>query len=84
MINGGTAFLEVERFGSSFPPPPERDSSVGWFFRSLHPIQDLKKESKNIFMLLMLIFTELGQDLTNLAHKENTLRDIFLWDRRKL
>ncbi len=28
-------------------------------------------------------FTELGQDLTHLAHKEKTQRDIFLWDRLK-
>jgi hypothetical protein len=28
----------------------------------------------------MLIFTELGEDLTLLAHKEITQSDIFLWD----
>ncbi len=30
----------------------------------------------------MTIFTELGQDLTHLPHKENMQSDIFLWDRR--
>ncbi len=30
------------------------------------------------------IFTELGKDLTHLAHTENTQSDIFLWDRRQI
>ncbi len=30
------------------------------------------------------IFTELEQDLTHLAHKENTQSGIFLWDKRKM
>jgi hypothetical protein len=33
------------------------------------------------FFHVELIFTELGQDLTHLAHKENMQSDIFLWDR---
>ncbi len=32
----------------------------------------------------MSIFTELGQDITHLAHKENTQSDIFLWYRRNI
>ncbi len=52
-----------------------------WFFRSLHPIQNKKKGS--IFHVVP-IFTELGQDLICLAHKENTHSDIFLWDRQKI
>jgi hypothetical protein len=30
------------------------------------------------FFHVVLIFTELGQDLTHLAHKENTQSEIFL------
>ncbi len=51
-----------------------------WFFRSLHPIQDRKKKLFHV----VPIFTELGQDLTHLAHTANTQSDIFLWDRRKI
>ncbi len=51
-------------------------------FRALHPLQDRKKGSL-IFSQVVPIFTELGKDLTHLAHKENTQSDIFLWDRRK-
>ncbi len=54
-----------------------------WFFRPLLPIQDRKKGSK-FFFNVGPIFTELGEDLTHLAHKENTQSDIFLWDRRKI
>ncbi len=32
----------------------------------------------------MPIFTELRQDLTHLAHKDNTQSGIFLWDRLKI
>jgi hypothetical protein len=53
-----------------------------WFFRSLHPIRDRKNGLK--FFHVVPIFNELGQDLTHLAHKENTQRDIFLWDRGKI
>jgi hypothetical protein len=35
------------------------------------------------FFHVVPIFTELGQDLTHLAPKENTQSDIFLWDRLK-
>jgi hypothetical protein len=51
-------------------------------FRSLHPIQDRKKKSN--FFHVVPIFTELGQDLTHLAHKGNTQSDFFLCDRLKL
>jgi hypothetical protein len=54
-----------------------------WFFRSLHPIQDRKKESKHFFMVVP-IFTELGQDLTHLAHQENSQSEIFLKDTLKI
>jgi hypothetical protein len=40
-----------------------------------------KERILNIFMFVQ-IFTELGQVLMHLAHKENTQSDIFLWDRR--
>jgi hypothetical protein len=36
------------------------------------------------FFHVVPIFTELGQDLTHVAYKENTQSDIFLWDRRKV
>ncbi len=34
------------------------------------------------FFHVVPIFTELGVDLTHLAHKENTQSDVFLWNRR--
>jgi hypothetical protein len=43
-----------------------------------------KKERILNFFHVVPILTELGQDLTHLAHTENTQRDIFLWDRRKI
>jgi hypothetical protein len=52
-----------------------------WFFHSLHPIQDIRKDIN--FFHVVQIFTELGE-FTHLAHKENTESDIFLWDRRKI
>jgi hypothetical protein len=55
---------------------------VRWFFRSLHPIQEREKGSSILYVVP--IFTKLGQDLTHLAHKDNTQSDIFLWDRRKI
>jgi hypothetical protein len=54
-----------------------------WCFRSLHPNQDKRERILNFFHVVPM-FTELGQDLTHLAHKENTQSDIFLWDRRKI
>jgi hypothetical protein len=36
------------------------------------------------FYLVVLIFTGLGQDLTHLAHKENTHSEIFLLGRLKI
>ncbi len=42
-----------------------------WFFRSLHPIQYIKKGSK-FFSHVVQIFTELGQVVNILAHMENT------------
>ncbi len=43
-----------------------------------------RKERKDLKLFHVVpIFTELGQDLTHLAHKENTPSDIF-WDRRKI
>jgi hypothetical protein len=53
-----------------------------WFFRSLHPI--LNRKNGFEFFHVVPIFTELGQDLTHLAHKENTHSDIFLWDRLRI
>ncbi len=52
-----------------------RDSSVRWFFRSLHSIQDRQKGS--YFFHVVPIFTELLHDFTHLAHKENSQIDIF-------
>jgi hypothetical protein len=51
---------------------------VGWDGVFAHWINDLK------FLHVVPIFTELGQDLTHLAHTENTQSDIFLWDRGKI
>ncbi len=52
------------------------DSSVRWFFRSLHPIQDRKKGSK-FFSFCYNIFW-FRQDLTQLGRKANTQSNIFL------
>jgi hypothetical protein len=49
-----------------------------WFFHPLHSIQGRKKDH------VVPIFTELGQDLIHLAHKENMQSNIFLWDRLKI
>jgi hypothetical protein len=43
-----------------------------------------QKERILNFFHVVPIFTDLGQDLTHLAHQENTKCDIFLWDRRKI
>jgi hypothetical protein len=42
------------------------------------------KEGILNFVHVVPVFTELEQDLTHLAHKENTQSDIFLWDRIKV
>jgi hypothetical protein len=42
------------------------------------------KEGILNFVHVVLIFTELAQDLTHLAHKENTQSDIFLWGKIKI
>jgi hypothetical protein len=55
---------------------------VRWFFRSLILFRIERKDLK--FFHVVLIFTGLGQDLTHLAHKENTHNEIFLLDRLKL
>ncbi len=52
-----------------------------WFFDYCILSRIERKDLK--FFHVVPIFTELGQDFDNLAHKENTPRDIFLWDRRK-
>ncbi len=41
----------------------------------------LKERISQFFFHVVPKFTELGQDLTDLAHKENTQSDIILWDR---
>jgi hypothetical protein len=43
----------------------------------------LERKNPEKFYVLP-IFTVLGQDLTHLAHKENTQSGIFLWDRRTI
>jgi hypothetical protein len=45
--------------------------------------QALKERISNFFHVV-LIFTELGQDSTHLAHKENTQREIFMLGRLKI
>jgi hypothetical protein len=45
--------------------------------------QKERRKELNFFHVVP-IFPELGQDLTQLAHTENTQSDIFLWDRRKI
>jgi hypothetical protein len=65
----------------SFPKTKlvKRDSSVRCFFRSSRIERKYLK-----FFHVVPIFTELGQDLTHLAHKENMQSNIFLWDRLKI
>jgi hypothetical protein len=55
---------------------------VRWFFRSWHPTV-FRIERKDL-KFSVLIFTALGQDLTHLAHKENTQSEIFLLGRLKI
>jgi hypothetical protein len=46
---------------------------------TLHPIQDRKKRFSFFSCCANIYYVK--QDLTNLAHKENTQSDIFLWNR---
>jgi hypothetical protein len=43
-----------------------------------------QKERVLHFFQVVLIFTELGQDLPHLAHKENTQSELFLLGRLKI
>ncbi len=45
----------------------------------LIPSYSEKKERILNFFHVVPIFNELAQDLTHLAHKENTQSDVFLW-----
>ncbi len=53
-------------------------------FRSLHPISRIDRKDLKCFFYVVLIFTGLGKDLTNLAHKENTHSEIFLLGKLKI
>jgi hypothetical protein len=44
----------------------------------------IERKDLTFFSCCALIFTGLGQDLTHLAHKENTQSDIFLLRRLKI
>ncbi len=57
--------------------------TVAWYgffslIASYPPIQDEREDLK------FFSCSDLGEDLTQLALKENTQKDIFLWDRRKI
>ncbi len=58
--------------------------TVAWDAFSLIASYPGQKERIQKNFHVLPIFTELGQDLTHLAHTENTQTDIFLWDRRKI
>jgi hypothetical protein len=60
----------------------KRDSSVSWFLALCILSKIETKDPK--FVHVVPIFTELGQDLTHLAHKKNTQSEIFLWDRQNI
>jgi hypothetical protein len=59
-----------------------KDSSVRWFFARCI-LSRIKRKDLNFFRVV-LIFTELGQNLTHLTHKENTQSEMFLLGRLEI
>jgi hypothetical protein len=65
------------------PPPirsgrrPQRDSSVRWFFRFYCILSRIEGKTLKFFFNVVLIFTELGQDLIHLAHIRRIRRENF-------
>ncbi len=64
--------------------PASLKGTAAWDGFFAHCILSRNERKDLTFFYVVPIFTELAQDLTHLAHTENTQREIILWERRKI